>query len=707
MQSSEDHSRGPTTRTIALALGLFLLTGLATRVEAVIDVAGVCGMAGNVCAGGVANINVVTPVQNTAVLNFNAAGFPTVNVNAGGALQLEVLRVGQQDLVCPAKPSATMEIVASDLTINAGGVITGSYPGPNKPTGLVNGSAISILLTQDATHAGSLIIRPGGQLTSDRLFGGNGRGGNIVVVADGQIDVQADPSGTPRGLISGNTDSSARNAFFQDCGRTEITLIANGSNPPMPPGNEAVHIAGTVEIVSPPGGNEGFIGGLVSIVGGGSAANLAIPFPAFPSSVPVSRPNPPDNSAVVLVTNTGLINIDAKDGGGGEVRIFACFVTVNGLIQVGGNAHTGVILGKEQILPIIVEIIANENIAVVPAGIVPGISTQPGVPDPVGGVQGDLRGGFRQHVGQGLTDAVGMGSGCVFLTQIPPKANGSINNQRGGADICLIARADVVTNGTALIPFLGGEYAVRARTGVGSGGISISAGQTGGTILDQSTQQGDVILVSNALTVAGTGQGGLIVMQSAGNITVTSSAQATPIAGGGSGGAIRAEAVNGAITTPAGTFIATPGGTITLRECIVNAANNPATNPAATLLAMSCGVSNLVLAANMVNLAPCQGCSCIDGVRLQGLNTVINGQNLDAVRQVAFTPTCNAAADAASCVVNVPFVSQSDTSISVLTPACAVIGDHVVIGDPGPNGILGDADDLSPSTSCSRDVFPF
>jgi hypothetical protein len=658
-------------RSAALPVGLLFLTAFSGQAQAT-TAADVCATVGNSCAGGVANINVVTPIADNSTLDFTAAGFPTVNVNSGGKLELETKKIGQGGLSCPAKPTTLAILNADDLTIKNGGEITGSFTGV--PSGHLNAGSWSIRLS------GNFVIEPGGKWTSDRLGGGNGRPGNLLALVDGIIDVQADPSGTPRGIISANTTASSRFSFTSKCGLTEITLVATGDG-----ASPTIRNAGTIENVSPPGGNEGFIGGVISIVAGGTEANLATPFPGFPSAIPVTGANPPDNNATFLLTETGLINIDAKDSGGGQVYIFACFVTVNGLIQVGGNAHTGVILGREQLLPVLVSIVANETLTVLPTlPTVPGIA-DPGVADPPGGIQADLRQGFKQHEGQGLTDASqGLGDGCKFTVQNPPGSNGPKSGSgKGGADVCLTARDQLTINQGQLVS----EFAVRTRTGVTSGS------QVGGTSLNLSTE-GAIEATGRAITCDGVGSnssGGEVVMQASEDAVVNSGALVQcNRSGTATGGSIDVEAVNGAIIEAGGQLNALTGGSIFLRECIVNAGDNPAANPPATLLAASCGVPNAVKTVPI--LLPCGGCFCIDDISVRNNVLTIRGAGLEGVERVEFPTDCNPAFVGG--VLKAQFLTLSDTRITLTLPA-NVSGKHVVLSNS-----------VGPSSSCSHELVP-
>lgn len=662
-------------RSVALPLGL-LLAAFSGQAHAT-TAADVCATPGNTCAGGVANINVRTDVTDGSVLDFVAAGFPTVNVNSGGRLHIEPIRVGTAGLSCPAKPSVTMEILVGDLTVNSGGKIDGDYTGANTPSGTVNGGAIYIQAENN------VIVAPGGSITSDRAKNGNGRGGNITIATGGILDVQADPSGTPRGIISANTQAASRAAFLDNCGLSEITLVATGNG-----GSPAIRIAGTVEIVYPPGSVEGVVGGIITLLGGGDTSNITVP--PFPTAAPITRPNPPDNSATVLVTATGLINTDAKDSGGGIIRISACFVTINGLVQAGGNAHTGIILGKEGQgalgLPVIIEVIANENAVVQPlAATVPGIA-DPGVADPPGGIRADLRLGFKQHVGQGITDASqGLGTGCVFVVQSPPNANKSIAaSGKGGADVCLTARANLTVDGTALAT----EFAVRARTGFSGGS------QVGGTVLALSTAEDEIDLINKAINVDGVGNGssgGEVVCQAQEDVVVSGRVEADRSGGTAVGGSIDCQAIDGAVTMATGVFSANPSGIITLTECVVNAADDPQAIPGYTSKSASCGTAKLVTA--VPSLLPCQGgCFCLEKISVRNGVLTIRGAGLKGVDRVEFHTDCNPTNSGG--VVKANFTSVSDTKITLTLPA-PFSGQHVVLTNP-----------IGPSSSCSQELLP-
>lgn len=668
------------------------------------SVAALCAVAGNTCAAGVATLNGNACVADGAVLDFNAAGFPTVTV--GGTVALEDKNVPQLGNNCAAKPSPELTLLAGDMTITSTGHVNGDTS--IVASRLTNGGAIFLRLTAGVANVGSLIIEPGGRLTSDRLgTRGNGRGGNITVLVDGQINVQADDvDGDPRGTISSNTQASARAAFDAGCGVAQITLVATGEGAPP---TAVIRIAGTVENVAPPPSVERFLGGVLTFVAGGDDDDITVP--PFPSANPPTNPNnppnnPPANGARMVVTRTGLINIDAKDAGGGQIYAYACFVTVHGLIQAGGNAHTGTILGRETQIPTIIAITAHETIEVRqdPADaaipwLIPGVAN-PGVSAPPGGINGTLRAGLKQHLGQGLTDAVqGLGTGCVYVFGVGTGGSGP-----GGADICLFARAGITIDGANLPVAPTVVYAVRANVNL--------PGERGGTVLIDPTNEGVVELVSNAVSVnaPGTGgRGGQVVIQSADNVTVDGSSGGVQVSASGpptgSGGRIDVEAVEGAITQTGGQLVASPAlGTIMLRECVDNAADDPTATATTVTRNVDCSPPNAFM--NPPVLVGCGGaCSCIDSVRLRTGTLTIRGTNLGDVGQVELNNSC---APDGSCVVNqVAFLTQSATTITLTVPACALAGDHVIVGDPGPDNVLGTADDISPSTSCSRDIFPF
>ncbi|MBI3248599.1 MAG: hypothetical protein HYZ50_19020 [Deltaproteobacteria bacterium] len=675
-------------RGTALPLGLFLVSAFANQAQAT-TVAQVCAVAGNTCAAGVASINVFTPIEDASVLDFVTAGFGIVNVNNGGTLQLETKSVGTDGLVCPAKPSTTMHIIANDLAVKAGGKISGDYLGNNAPVGILNGGAIYI----EANN--TVVVEPAGSITSNRFEKGNGRPGNITVFAGDFIDVQADPSGSPRGVITANGTSASKKAFLEECGLTEITLVATGNATTAT--GEAIRIAGTVENVFPKPSVEGVAGGIIQLVAGGDDTNFTDP--PFPTPSPIIHPNPPQNSARALVTETGLLNIDAKDFGGGIIRVSACFVIVNGLIQVGGNAHNGLVLGKEGQgaagLPMIVEILANETAVVTPTlPVVPGIA-DPGVLDPPGGIRADIRFGFRQHIGQGLTDAdQGLGTGCQFTVQFPPKDNGPLDkDQRGGADVCVTARAGITVDGTQLVD----EFAIRARTGF----KSQNNGQVGGTILILDTAEGTASLLNKSIATNGIGsvsRGGRVVIQSQNDVDVDGpgGVQSNPTGASG-GGTIDVQAIDGDVTSATGFLTAAPAGEIAITECANTPANNPAANPAAIYAGLNCAGPKLVI--SVPTLISCGGgCFAPNKVSVvQGVLT-LTGTGLKSIAFVEFSAGCTP-----SFGVNPPnpfvakanFTSVTDSKIVLTLPAGVNSGDHVILSNP-----------LAKASACSVELIP-
>lgn len=673
-------------RGAALPLGLFLVSAFSGQAQAT-TVAQVCALAGNTCAAGVASVNVFTPIEDASVLDFVTAGFGIVNVNNGGTLQLETKNIGVGGLSCPAKPSTTMQIIANDLAVKAGGKISGDYLGTSNPTGTLNGGAIYI----EANN--TVVVEPAGSITSNRFEKGNGRPGSITIFAGDFIDVQADPSGSPRGIITANGTSASKKAFLDECGLTEITLVATGSATTAT--GEAIRIAGTVENVFPKPSVEGVAGGIIHLVAGGDDTNFTDP--PFPTAAPITHPNPPQNSARVLVTETGLLNIDAKDFGGGIIRVSACFVVVNGLIQVGGNAHNGLVLGKEGQgaagLPMIVEILANETAVVTPTlPVVPGIA-DPGVLDPPGGIRADIRFGFRQHIGQGLTDAdQGLGTGCQFTVQFPPKDNGPLDKtQRGGADVCVTARAGIVVDGTQLVD----EFAIRARTGF----KSQSNGQVGGTILILDTAEGTASLLNKSLATNGIGavsRGGRVVIQSQAEVDVdgTGGVQANPT-GVGSGGTIDVQAIDGDVTSATG-FLTAAGGEITITECTNTPANNPAANPAAIYAGLNCGTPKLVTV--VPTLISCGGgCFAPNKVTVNGNVLTLTGTGLKSIAFVEFSAGCTPSFGLPPnpFVAKANFTSVTDSKIVLTLPAGVNSGDHVILSNP-----------LAKASACSVELIP-
>jgi hypothetical protein len=124
-------------------------------------VANVCAAFGNVCAAGEANINVRTTVTCDSVLDFVAAGFPTVNVNAGGSL--EVVN----------EPLCGMTLNVGDLLVRTGGQLNVDKSRTKNP-GRVTVQA-----------NGTITVENGGKVTA---IGGRGEpNATIEFVAQGEI----------------------------------------------------------------------------------------------------------------------------------------------------------------------------------------------------------------------------------------------------------------------------------------------------------------------------------------------------------------------------------------------------------------------------------------------------------------------------------------------------------------------------------------
>lgn len=652
-------------RALVSLAGLFLLApaGRALATTA----ADICGnVALATCAAGTATITGVVTVTDGSILDFTggatpgSVNFPNIVVAPGGVIQTED-RAESTLPGCPTHPAPQMTILGGDLTIQNGGSINGNTQPVIQPGSKVTHAGdIFIQLSVVGATGGNLVIEPGGVLESNHpTTQAVGRSGNITVLAEGQIWVQANlPSGTPRGRISSNAQSNVRGAFFQGCGRGEITLVATGVNA----GGIAILIDGTVEMISPSPAAEPYVGGIITMIGGGDASSITVP--PFPSALTnLNPPNPPDNSARVVIGSTGLVNIDAKDSGGGEVRIFACFVLVKGLILVGGEP--GGPFGREQLLPVIISIMANETIDIIDGGR----------------VVGNLREGWKQHIGQGPL--------CAFTPVIPFTNNGPVNTSsanRGGASICLIARADITMDGSTLPA---GQFAVDANT------ILTTSGQAGGDISILSIVEGIISAIGNAVTASDTaagGKGGMIMVQAAEDIDVTGLIQA--LGGVGSkGGMIDLDAVNGSIGSPTGTLLATAtaNGTIRLFECQAGAANPSSTPAAIALPGAACGV--LAIFNPVPDKRPCGGgCFCLEQARIRTINgvstLVIRGQSLKGVDRIDYnSASCNPLAGTGITT----FTTQTDTQITV-SPFVGpfTVNSHVVLSNPA-----------GPSSSCS------
>jgi hypothetical protein len=565
--------------------------------------------------------------------------------------------------------------------------------------------------------SGDLIIEPGGRLTSIRGGGGQGRGGSITVVADGRIHVQAVP-GAPvgdfsmRGLISAN--SSADNTFNAGCGRTQITLVATGTGaagpPPQPPppgsDKQAIRIDGTVEIRYP--GAEGVLGGIITLIAGGDLSTLGAnpPFPSpdpiaggYPAGTPggpIVSPNPPlEPNATVFIGADGVVNASGKDLGGGEIRIEACFIVVEGLVQAGGDAVTGA-LGREERLPVIIFMQAHETLEVRNGGR----------------VVGDVREGFMRHTGQpaGADNVYGTADDplCVFTPPPPPLP---INKTgKGGSDICLIARSDITIDGTDATLVANGLFAVSAKT--------ISGSQKGGRVRVLSTKlidngaTADIMLLGNAITTLAN-NGGIVSIQAGDNVDVNGVVLATSNTGfAGSGGRIEIQAVDGGIIgTFGGALNAAafgPDGVITFTSCIAVIGFGPATADPAPVTdddGSECGKPRVITL--IPTKQPCVGfgCFCLNTFRVRGNVLTINGKEFGTaakprVTLVEFNPDC--ATDPGVGTEETlppspadPNYTQINTRITLTLPG-GTSGMHIILSDP-VNG---------PSSSCSKDLIP-
>ena len=433
-------------------VGLLFLAGNPSLVKAT-TCQDVCNFPGNSCVADTVNVNVSTPVANLSVIDCTTFGFPKVQVNDHGSLNLQgVQRSRSQCAAFTAlldAQSAVMTIVAGDVRIKSGGVISGD----NNLAGSLNsnGGAIFIdLHDPPAGTTGSLIIDAGGELTSDSVSPAKGRGGIITVAAKGKILV--DENQGVRGLISADSFVESRQAFLDGCGRAQISLLAEGasfenvpwnSDVPNPqPTASAIEIRGTVQNI--PGPKESVVGGKIYLMAGkdGGIGNLTN-VPPFPNPGPLKRSNPPTDNTTVYITKTGLVNVLCRDDGGCDIHIFACVVLIEGLVDVGSPAtivggipFPGLDTSREQRLPVFAEIVANEDIIL------------QGGADYGGRIHADLREGFLRHRGQyDPTDPTA--TPCAFNELSPPTANGPLTNARGGADVCLIARRFIGLNGDA------------------------------------------------------------------------------------------------------------------------------------------------------------------------------------------------------------------------------------------------------------------
>ena len=668
-------------------------------VPRLLTAAEVCAQGGNTCGGGTATIVEKSCIGHGAVLDF---GTDELVIAAGGELQLESLR--ETELMgCPTEPSTTAEILADgDITVQDGGSI-------NSITATIAGAG--------ATHAGALyiqtplsvIVEPGGRIQSDRVVAGptgQGRPGVITIVAGGRVLVDidgVDPS--LRGVISANSSSAVVGRFLASCGVPEITIFAEGQG--VDPA-ETIVINGTVENVAPPGTSERFLGGVIRLFAGAALADLPnapSPFPYagfFPSPTSIPFPNPPTplgvTSTRVLIGTNGLVNIDARDSGGGIIRIVACFFDMLGLVKVGGNAHTGIDAGRERRLPTIIEIRINQEGSVTPDGFVLGVADM-GVSPPPAGIVGSMREGFRQHVGQDLTDGAGDGNGCDFLTPDPPGTNGPLGgfgSPRGGTDICIFAHTALLIDGTNVG---NAEFAVRARETAGQ--------QRAGTLLAVVTTAGpgsNLTLVSNAMAAdfdpnPADQDGGLIVVQSESTLNVNAVLTAAgEMSGNRDGGEIQVQAVEGSVTANAVGFLDTSAddfmGIIGITENI-NDGTTPMTSAGAVVTDVD-GVNMRVLDVDPPALIPCgnPACFCIISVvpNFPAGQTTIFGLGLDFVTTVETGMNCTPGTGT-DVTGTITFISDTQIRIDTIV----AVGDSVILS--GDTMTVG-------SSSCSNPVGP-
>lgn len=663
----------------------------------------VCNTAGNVCNAGTANINVLTNVTDGSTLDFTTAGLKVV-VNNGGKLQLAPKQVTQAQCLANNQ-SSTMTILAPEVDIKAGGIISGD----NNLAGNThrNGGAIFMVISQDNGSSGSLIVEPDGKLTSDVIPSAKGRGGVITVVADGQILVQASQNGTVRGLISADSADGSLVAFSQGCGRAEITLIGTGIGAP---GGNAVVIDGTVRQF---GGNvEAVMAGKINILAGSDAAALQNN-PPFPNPGILTRANPPDDTARTVINQTGLVNVDCRDDGGCEVHIFGCIVLIEGLVNLGNEAviingipFPSTLESREQILPVVAEVVANEDIII-----------QNG-----GRIFADLREGFRRHKIQPAgSDSIYYNADdplCALLPVNPPTTNGPFSGSpRGGADICLTARRSVQLDGTAI--FYAGPD---GQFGTADDRFNVSAGmgnqfntQTAGRIRVWQTDKDEtgIELVGNNLTAstpqAAGNKGGLIEMQSASD---TFDINGVVLARGGAGasaqgGIIRAQNINAPIVgTPGGKLNATGGagalpGTIALATCGALQGFPPATATPNPNVSNVCGTAGVITIA--IVLKPCQGeeCFCLNDAKIKNNTLTINGEHFGTGSKGVTRVEVNATScDPGSGTVINNF-TKTATKITAPFVGSFTVGRFVILSNPGPDGTPNTGDDVGPSSSCS------
>jgi hypothetical protein len=664
-------------RALPFLIGLAFLAGAPSRAAAVNTAAAVCGFGTNTCnVNGACDINSDTPIDDGAILDFRAL-CNVVQVNSGGVLRLagKAVSAGQ----CAAgDQSSKMIIQAADLIVKTGGLISGDNTLAEQAGGKRdrNGGAIFIELTEQAAGTtGSLIVQPGGEISSDsKNPSAKGRGGVITVVADGQILVQE--SQGVRGRISTDSDLDSRQAWQDGCGRAQITLVATSTNSP-----DAVVIDGDVQQLHAFGsGTEAVIGGRIYILGGGSAANLqhgTVADPPFPSPGQITRNNPPNDSARVVVNQTGIVINTCKDDGGCEIHVYSCFALVEGLVESGGfDPQSGAPISREQKLPVFIEFIQNEDIVV-----------QNG-----GRIIAEIREGYQRHKGQ--YDNTNPASPlCEFIEQIPAGNNGPLTNTRGAGDICLTARRLIHIDGSVLPA---GQFAVNARIG---GTFNT---QTGGNVnlLQTATEDegglGIELVPGNDITVTAVlagSKGGRVRSQANVGIDINGIVLArgnSTGSVGGSGGVISMQSVNAQVLGTVGGQLdaganSPQNGAVNLISCVNVAGFPPATsNPAPTITNADCNSPDLVIPPALISLLPCgQGCFCLERFSLKQGVLSIFGQGLKGVSKLEVNASSCNPGTGTTLVINSP---KTDTKITANFAGTLTSGKFIVLSNPaGPS----------------------
>jgi hypothetical protein len=385
----------------------------------------------------------------------------------------------------------------------------------------------------------------------------------------------------------------------------------------------------------------------------------------------------------VHITGTGIVRVQSKDHGGGEIRIVACFVDIEGLVNAGG--------GREKVLPVIIEVIAHEFIQVHNGGQ----------------VVADLSEGFRQHHGQELTDpSLGFGRGCEFYPTDDPQDNGPLTNAKGGADICFTARSDSAQNAitidgtlvTGLLPTFQTNpgFAVSAQTTTGS--------QTGGTVLALGTglvDTGDdttITLLGKAITVNGTQRGGIVSIQADDNVDVNGVVLAKDASGGGT---IHIQGVNGTVTgTPGGQLDAGLGGSVRLLSCNPVVGFPPATSTPAPVIVILCADPELVELIPILQPCSAPACFCILRLNINGQGDLLrvigkdfrSGSTIFVTRVDVNAPSCDPGSGTSA-----TFTVTSPSTLNLTPPVAVTSATKVVLSGAGPDGIPGTTDDLASS----------